>query len=65
MRIQKKDCFKATYNGKTYEVAGKWDSSIVLSPVEDQDDQCLIYTPGEMEELLETGKFQREGGCNE
>ncbi len=65
MRIQKKDRFKATYNGKTYKVAGRWDSSIVLSPVEDQDDQCLIYTPGEIEELLETGKFQREGGYKE
>lgn len=65
MRIEKKDRFKATYNGKTYEVAGRWGSSIVLFPVEDQDDQCLIYTPGEIEELLETGKFQKEGGCKE
>ncbi len=62
MRTQKKRRFKATYNGKVYEVAGRWDSSIVLSPVEDQDDQCLIYTPGEIEELLESGKFQSEGG---
>jgi len=62
MRIQKNDRFKAIYNGKTYEVAGRWDSSIILSPVAESDDQCLIYTPGEMEELMESGKFQSEGG---
>ncbi len=62
MTIKKGERFRATYNGKSYEVAGRWDSSLVLSPAEDQDDQCLIYTPGEIEELLETGKFQREGG---
>jgi hypothetical protein len=62
MAIKKKDRFKATYNGKIYEVAGRWDSSIILSPVEKSDDQCLIYTPGEIEEFLESGKFQGEAG---
>ncbi len=62
MTIQKKDRFKATYNEKVYEVAGRWDSSIVLSPIAQTDERCLIYTPEEIAELLETGKFQREGG---
>lgn len=59
MAIQKKDRFKANYNGKIYEVAGRWDRNIVLSPVDEKDEECLIYTEGEIEELLETGRFQR------
>ncbi len=65
MAIQKKERFKATYNEKVYEVAGRWDNSIVLSPIAKTDERCLIYTLGEIEELLETGKFQREGGSKE
>ena len=63
MMIQKKDRFKAIYNGNVYEVAGRWDNSIVLSPIAQTDERCLIYTPEEITELLETGKFQREEGC--
>ena len=32
------------------------------SPVDNNDDRCLIYTPGEMEELLQTGELVREKG---
>ena len=62
MAIKKQDRVRAAYNGKVYEVAGRWDSSIVLSPIDPKDEQCLIYAPGEMEELLETGECQQEGG---
>lgn len=61
MMIQKKDRFKATYNGKVYEIAGKWDRDYILSPVAQSDDECLIYTPDEMKELVETGRFERLG----
>ena len=62
MMIQKKDRFRATYDGKVYEVAGKWHDSLILSPIDQTDEQCLLYTLGEMEELLELRKFQRAGG---
>jgi len=61
MIIQKKDRFKRS-GGKVYEIAGKWDRDIILAPLEESDDECLIYTLGEMEEFLETGYFTRVGG---
>jgi hypothetical protein len=57
--VKKKERFIATYN-KVYEIAGRWEGSIVLSPVDTQDDQCLLYTAGEMKELLQTGGLQKE-----
>jgi len=61
MMIQKKDRF-VNRSSKIYEIAGKWDQDFILAPIEEIDDQCLIYTPGEMEEFLETGYFKRVGG---
>jgi hypothetical protein len=61
MMIQKKDRFE-NRSGKVYQIAGKWNRDFILSPVEESDDECLIYTPGEMEEFLETGYFKRVGG---
>lgn len=58
--MKKKQRFIATYNNKVYEIAGRWEGSIVLSPVDAQDDQCLLYTAGEMKELLQTGGLQKE-----
>jgi hypothetical protein len=60
--MKKKDCFRATYNNRIYKIAGRWEGDIILSPVDDNDDRCLIYTPGEMEELLQTGELVREKG---
>ena len=61
MVIQKKDRFE-NRSGKVYEIAGKWDWDFILAPIEENDEECLIYTPGEMEEFLETGHFKRVGG---
>ena len=61
MMIQKKDRFESR-SGKVYEIAGKWDRDFILTPIEEADDECLIYTPGEMEEFLETGYLKRMGG---
>ena len=61
MMIQKKDKFE-NRGGKVYEIAGKWDRDFILAPLEESDDECLIYTPGEMKEFLETGYFKRVGG---
>ena len=61
MMIQKKDRFE-NKSGKVYEIAGKWDRDFILAPIEEADDECLIYTLGEMEEFMETGYFKRVGG---
>jgi len=61
MMIQKKDRFKHN-GGKVYEVAGKWGRDFILTPIDDSDDECIIHTPGEMEEFLEIGYFKRVGG---
>ena len=58
--MKKKERFKATYSNKVYEIAGRWDGSIVLSPVGGQDDRCLIYTAGEIQELIQNGELFRE-----
>lgn len=61
MMIEKKDRFE-NKGGRVYEIAGKWGSDLILAPVKDSDDECLIYTPGEMQDFLETGHFKRVGG---
>lgn len=60
MIIQKGDRFRTTYSNQVYEVAGRWDRSIVLMPINSKDEECLIYSAGEIEELLETGRFAKE-----
>ena len=61
MIIKKKDRFE-NRSGELYEIAGKWDGDLILAPIEESNDECLIYTPSEMEEFLETGYFKRVGG---
>ena len=61
MMIKKKDRFESR-SGKVYEIAGRWGKDFILSPIKERDDECLIYTPSEMEEFLETGHFKRVGG---
>jgi len=58
--MKKKERFKATYSNTIYEIAGRWEGSIVFSPVDVEDDKCLIYTAGEIEELLQTGELKKE-----
>ncbi len=60
--MKKNDFFKTSYDNKTYKIAGRWEGDIILSPEDDNDDRCLIYTPGEMEELLEKGELVRDEG---
>src|SRR5450756_698577 len=44
-------------DGKEYTVAGRWDKDIVLAPVDEKDDQVLIYGEIELAGLVETGHF--------
>lgn len=40
-----------------YTFVGKWDSDIVLSPVNSEDMQCLIYTKEEFQIFLKGEYF--------
>jgi hypothetical protein len=61
MMIKKKERFESK-RGKVYEIAGKWGRDYVLSPVNKDDDSCLVYSNGEMEEFIRSGDFKRLGG---
>jgi len=61
MMIKKKDRFENN-RGKIYEIAGKWGRDYILSPVNDEDDICLIYSLGEMEDFISSRDFKRLGG---
>lgn len=65
MPVKKGDRFKTNYSNETFEVAGKWLGDFVFAPVGTGLQECLIYSAGDIEELLETGKFIREEKCAE
>ncbi|SHJ12185.1 hypothetical protein [Propionispora hippei] len=65
MRIQKGDRFQATYSKQSYVIVGKWGGNLVLAPTAKDNDECLIYSVGEIEELVNTLKWVREAGCEQ
>lgn len=64
MTIKKGDRFKVVKSGKVYEVAGRWGGDYILSQVEANDEQCMVYTAGEVQEFFEEGSFIREERCS-
>ncbi len=54
MEIKKNDCFGI--GKEVYRVAGKWQDAYVLVPMQGGED-CLLYTQGEIQELLEEKKL--------
>ena len=65
MRIQKGDLFNATYSKQSCVIVGKWGGNLVLAPTAKDNDECLIYSAGEIEELVNTLKWVREAGCEQ
>lgn len=61
--IKKGDQFKAAYSNKTYKVVGKWGGNLVLAPVEKDNDECLIYSAEEIEEMVDRRKWAHIGRC--
>lgn len=61
MTLKKKDRIKTSYNGKIYELAGRWQGYFIFSPVDAEEDECMMYSAGDIEELLETGEFTKVG----
>lgn len=65
MRIQKGDRFQANYSKQSYVIVGKWGGNLVLAPTAKDNDECLIYSDSEIEELVNTLKWVREVGCEQ
>ena len=63
MKIQKGDLFQATYSNQSYVIVGKWCGDLVLAATTKDNDECLIYSAGEIEELVSTFKWLREARC--
>jgi hypothetical protein len=63
--MQKGDRFKATYSKQSYVIVGKWGGNLVLAPTTKDDDECLIYSTGEIEELVNSFKWVREARCEQ
>ncbi len=56
----KKGAYILSKDGKSaYQIAGFWGKDVVLAPVNDDDDQVLIYTASELDTLISEGKFSR------
>lgn len=54
--------FETSYDNETYEFVGKWSGSMVLAPENDENGEVLIYTEGEINELMDAGKLKLIAG---
>lgn len=55
--MQRGDIFKVKDKEKFYQIVGRWGKDIVLAPMDEHDEQVLIYTASELEELIGLGQF--------
>ena len=60
MSIKKGNRFHANYSNQTYEVVGKWNGNLVLASTAPGSDECLIYLPEEIEEMVNINQWARE-----
>lgn len=44
-------------SGQIYQIVGRWNRDFVLAPVEENDEQVLVYTASELEALIGERKF--------
>ena len=57
--MKKGDQFRANYSGETYEVVGKWNGNLVLASTTPGSDECLMYLPEEIEEMVSVNQWAR------
>jgi len=55
--MQKGDFFISRDKEKIYQIVGRWGKDVVLVPLDDADEQVLMYTASELEELISIGQF--------
>lgn len=46
-----------TIRGRLYKLVGIWDSNMVFSSVEREDDEVMIYTMKELRSLIRIGRL--------
>lgn len=46
-----------TMNGRLYKLVGIWDSNMVFSSVEREDDEVMIYSVRELKSLVRIGRL--------
>jgi hypothetical protein len=46
-----------TMCGRLYKLVGSWDSNMVFSSIEREDDEVMIYSAEELKELLKIGRI--------
>ena len=63
MTSKKGDRFQATYSNQTYVIVGQWCGNLVLAPMDKDENECLIYSSDEIEELVSTSQLIRKAGC--
>ena len=59
MSIKKGNRFSANYSNQTYEVVGKWNGNLVLAATAPGSDECLMYLPEEIEEMVSVNQWAR------
>ena len=59
MSIKKGNRFSATYSNQTYEVVGKWNGNLALAATGPDNDECLMYLPEEIEEMVSAKQWAR------
>ena len=57
--MKKGDLFSANYSGETYEIVGKWNGNLVLASTAPGSDECLMYLPEEIEEMVSANQWAR------
>lgn len=57
--MKKGDMFITKNKDKFYKFVGRAGIDVVLSPMEESDEQVLIYTPAEFEKLVAYGHFRK------
>ena len=51
--MKKRDRLELKNSGKIYEVSGYWCEDMVLTPLDDKDEECLVYSLAEAKELFQ------------
>ena len=57
--MERFNCYKDTGSGRKYQIVGLKGTDIVLMPMDEDDDQVLVYTRSEMKELIGKGNFRK------
>lgn len=55
--MKKDDIYKVKGKDLFYQLVGYFGNDLVLAPMNEDDDQVLVYSPSEMSDFISTGYF--------